>query len=1279
MAVGRLLLMTRPARSKQNSRRVPVMNTTDKRPSGPPPHRTADTALTPERWQQIKEVFADAQDRMPAERVDFLEKACAGDGSLRSEVESLLAAAEGEAAEEGSVAASEGHSPVEDAMIGRRVGAYKIVQRIGRGGMATVYLASRADEQYEKQVAIKILLPELDSDDLLRRFRNERQTLAKLDHPNIVKLLDGGTTEEGLPYLVMDYVDGIPVDQHCDNHKLSTDQRLRLFCQICAAVQCAHQNHIVHRDLKPSNILITEDGSPKLLDFGISKVLQPRSGLPITQTLTRRMTPAYASPEQVKGESVTPATDIYSLGVVLYELLTGHRPYKLKHQTPAEVERAICEQEPEKPSTAVNRVENEDRPDGTTLSRTPQLVSASREGQPEKLCRRLKGDLDNIVLMALQKEPLRRYLSVQEFSDDVQRHLQHRPVSARRSTVAYRSWKFVRRHKSEVIAGTMMVTVVLAALAYTIWEQRRATERARADLTSQRSRGRRSVAVLGFKNLSGRTDTAWLSTALSEMLTTELAEGGKLRTIPGESVAQTRISLSLPEADSLSRETLGRVYRNLGSDFVVLGSFLDVGDPGRTIRLDLRVQDAGLGETVTSLAESGSEQALADLVIRTGAAVREGLGISGISPAEKAQAQAFLPANPEATRLYAEGLAKLRDFDALGARGLLEKAVAADPNSAIAHSALADAWATLGYDAKAKEEAKKAFEFTADLPRQESLLIEGRYRQSSRQWDKAIDTYRTLFNFFPDNLEYGLGLTAVQTRAGKGNDAMTTIAALRKLPQPEGDDPRIDLAEADAAGAISDFKREQNFASQAARKGEVQGARLLVAQARIAEGRAFRDLGDPQKANAASYEARRLFTAAGDRFGEAHVLRNIGAVFMDQGDLAKAKQTFEESLQIYRELGNKAGEAALLSNIARILTYQKQITEARQAHERSLALSREIGDKATVGIALRNIAGLEFDTGELASAKIRYQDGLAIARELGNQSEIARDLGGLASVVWAQGDIPAAKRLRQESLAIHRRLGEKNSYAGALMNLAMVQLSSGDLTAAQKLFLEARQVFSNTENQRGIAYAVFCLGQILEEQADLAGAKRNFEESLALRQKAGDEGYITDTRLALGTVAMEEGRDSEGEAVARQAVKEYQAQGDVDDEVSAAGMLVRALLAQKKIADAQQVIATTIPASKSLNLIARLDFSTADASVRAASGKTVEATKLLQDTIQAARKTGFVGLQFDARLALGEIEMKSGNSTTGRAELASLEQEARAKGFLLIAGKAAAARKGHRL
>jgi feruloyl esterase len=305
----------------------------------------------------------------------------------------------------------------------------------------------------------------------LNRFRNERQTLAGLDHTNIVKLLDGGSTSDGLPFLVMDYVEGSPIDEYCDQHRLSIDDRLHLFGKVCDAVQYAHQKLVVHRDLKPSNILVIADGTPRLLDFGIAKVLNPESsaqGLLVTQTGTRCMTPAYASPEQMRGKSVTPATDIYSLGVVLYELLTGHRPYRLTLHTPAEIERAICEQEPETPSTAISRVETDTSSDGRLIAKTPELVSETREGPPDKLRRRLRGDLDNIVLKALQKEPQRRYDSVEEFSQDIGRHLQHMPVRARRSTLTYRASKFVQRHAIEVSSTLAMLFVVVAAVAYAL-------------------------------------------------------------------------------------------------------------------------------------------------------------------------------------------------------------------------------------------------------------------------------------------------------------------------------------------------------------------------------------------------------------------------------------------------------------------------------------------------------------------------------------------------------------------------------------------------------------------------------------------------------------------------------------------------------------------------------------------------------------------------------------------------------------------------------------------
>ena len=566
-----------------------------------PARKDSTDALSPGRWQQIKQVFGLAIECDPKKRSALLQEFCGEDESLRVEVESLIAAAEHSSAATSAVFQSVStllstQSPVsetEDPMLHRRIGAYRLERRIGCGGMASVYLAARADDQYRKQVAIKLLRPDLDNADLLQRFRNERQTLAVLDHTNIVKLLDGGSTEEGLPYLVMDYVEGQPITEYCDSNNLTIEQRLRLFCAVCDAVHCAHQSRVIHRDLKPNNILVTKDGTPKLLDFGIAKVLtaSDASETVMTRTATRHLTPAYASPEQVRGEAVSAATDVYSLGVVLYELLTGHRPYRIKQRTQAEIERAICEQEPDSPSTAIDRVETEKLPDGTTAIKTLKDVSRTREVEPRKLRRALRGDLDNILLKALQKDRQRRYCTADDLEADIRRHLDHQPVVAHPSTLAYRVSKCLRRHKIGALGTGAVILAIAGATGFSLWDQREADLRARAEVAVQRFGNRRSVAVLGFKNLSGRPDTAWLSTALAEMLTTELSAGGKVRTIPSESVAQTKIDLSLSEADSLSPATLRRVHKNLDSDFVVTGSYLDRGDPEKTIRLDLRVQD----------------------------------------------------------------------------------------------------------------------------------------------------------------------------------------------------------------------------------------------------------------------------------------------------------------------------------------------------------------------------------------------------------------------------------------------------------------------------------------------------------------------------------------------------------------------------------------------------------------------------------------------------------------------------------------------------------------
>ena len=442
-------------------------------------------------WNRVKELFQTALELDPGRRAAFLDQDCS-DRATRDQVEKLLRnyeeaggffddpivnrVSEGMTAErllhsEMAYGAVPGLDSVEadEPMSGRRLGAYKLRRRIGQGGMAAVFLATRDDEAYQKEVAIKLVQPGRESRELLDRFRNERQTLADLDHPNIVKLLDGGSTPEGLPFLVMDYVEGHPIDEYCDKHKLSVDKRLELFMRVCDAVQYAHDKAVVHRDLKPSNILVTQDGTPKVLDFGIAKVLDPSSvydALLHTQTGVRCMTPAYASPEQMRGKAITPATDVYSLGVVLYELLSGHRPYKLKEDTPVEIERAICETDPEPPSTAVSRIESVAGSERPPTRETPRTVSEDREATPEKLRRRLRGDLDNIVLKALQKDPERRYHTVEEFSEDVGRHLQNKPVRARRTRLTYRAYKFVWRHRFEAATTLFALLVFVAAVLF---------------------------------------------------------------------------------------------------------------------------------------------------------------------------------------------------------------------------------------------------------------------------------------------------------------------------------------------------------------------------------------------------------------------------------------------------------------------------------------------------------------------------------------------------------------------------------------------------------------------------------------------------------------------------------------------------------------------------------------------------------------------------------------------------------------------------------------------
>ncbi len=435
------------------------------------------------RWEKIQAVFEKVVDTDLLQREMLLDKFCGNDRELKKEILSLLEAD----ADNLSIL----EKPVSELIdfeeqitsVGKKIGQYHIISQIGYGGMGEVYLAERDDKQFRQNVALKIIKKGMDSAETVRRFQTERQILAKLVHPNIAGLYDGGITDEGLPYFTMEYVKGVPINEYCDKQQLSIQKRIELFLQVLDAVQYAHKNFIVHRDLKPGNIIVTKEGKLKLLDFGIAKLLSENeielenSNSEMTQTGFRIMTPGYASPEQVRGEAIITSSDVYSLGVLLYQLLTGQSPYDVSGKTPGEYEQIICHTDPQKPSTSISK---------NIGKASSGSISTQRGTIPNKLKKLLRGDLDNICLKALEKEPSRRYNSAEQFADDMNRYLHGHPVIARPATLSYRTGKFINRHKAVVFVSTVVVFLIIGLISF--YTMKLANERDIAQLEAKKAK-----------------------------------------------------------------------------------------------------------------------------------------------------------------------------------------------------------------------------------------------------------------------------------------------------------------------------------------------------------------------------------------------------------------------------------------------------------------------------------------------------------------------------------------------------------------------------------------------------------------------------------------------------------------------------------------------------------------------------------------------------------------------------------------------------------------------
>ncbi len=540
-----------------------------------------------ENWKKIKQLLEETLQLEPSNRQAFLDRA-AINPEIRAEVESLLAFEESseDMMHLSAVEFSKDFFDEDDTtngLIGQNVGAYRIVSELGYGGMGAVYLAMRADGKFAQKVALKLLKRELNTSALRRRFQQEREILASLEHPNIARLLDAGTTDDKIPFIAMEYVEGLPIDQYCNNNKSDLNQRLDLFRKVCSAVNFAHRNLIVHRDLKPSNILVTTDGIPKLLDFGISKILSPEFEQLNSATVTKLgvMTPGYASPEQLQSKSVTTATDIYSLGVILYELLSGHRPFETKEGDLKEIYKAVLENEPPPPSVVISdfgfRTSDSE---SKTVPMTGRTGNQDRETNSQSQIRnpQLKGDLDNIVLKALRKEPERRYSSAENFAEDVHRHQRGLPVTARPNTFSYRAEKFFKRNRVGVIAGILVVLAIIAGIVATLWQSRiAAAERDRARIEAEKSKriNEYMQRMLNFSNpnwLSSnpkRNRDATISDALDEALKNidaDLANDPEIQAEIMFTIAQTYIGQAqFDKSEKLLRQSIEKFNQALGS------------------------------------------------------------------------------------------------------------------------------------------------------------------------------------------------------------------------------------------------------------------------------------------------------------------------------------------------------------------------------------------------------------------------------------------------------------------------------------------------------------------------------------------------------------------------------------------------------------------------------------------------------------------------------------------------------------------------------------------
>lgn len=1155
--------------------------------------------------------------------------------------------------------------------VDRRLGPYRLLDLIGRGGMGEIWRAE--DVRLGRKVAVKLLPSRLAGSPVSNaRFLQEARAASALEHPNICSIYEVGETPGHELYLVMPCYKGESLQDRIARGPLPVSEVLDLARQVARGLSEAHRNGIIHRDVKPSNLMVTEEGTLKILDFGIAK-LAGQDGLTRAGMVVGTL--SYMSPEQLRGEPADERADLWALGVVIYEMLTGRHPF------PGEQAVVIRE---------------------SILHAEPEPLRKIRPDAP--------AELEKLVASLLSKDPAGRIPSAASVAAGLRKIAEGASTSRRGwlSRMATVRWRLAIGF---IVLGLVVVGGIALWRRGGVFKSKVAASPAMATAAPPSASGRPSVAVLGFQSLSSDASQQWLGPALTEMLTAELAAGGKFHVVSSERTAQARQSLRGREKESLDRSYVERLHALVGADLAVTGTYLLLGDGGhQRIRLDIRILAMTSGDTVASVVESGTESELFDLVARTGSKLRNALGLSLPTVTERLQVRGLLPTRSDAIQLYAEALAHLRSYDPAAARDLLLRAEALEPSSVVIQSALSEAWMKLGQDTRARQAALRAFSGRHSLPEEAKLTIEARFYETGKQWGQASDTYRSLQTLFPDELEYGLKLADTLSRASRGYEALAVLGKLQEYPSSAGQDPRIDLAQAIVAWRLGDFSRSDKAAEAAITKGRRLDSSLIVATGLIDRAYYASVVGRPQDAIKMLRESQELAFRSGDRYTAAKAVANLGFVLQQQGDLDEAEEAHQRALSAALELGTAVGISNQFFNLGQLQQERGALQEAHTLLEQALSWFNRVDDRTWVAQTEVALASIHLAEGDPDAAQHLLDKSLAVSRSIQRSEGEIETLQELAELKCHEGEMDEALQLEENALRRLIRLRSPALATKALMSSAGLLARTGNVLLAHRRLTQAKasgrrasgrlvsghlagvsswfafhegnltESRSVSEEQLRLARqmrarplevtALRGLARIARAIGEIPRALDLLREARSLAEKSGDRLTVTEISVELARAELEGGDFEASLKLAREAADWYHDR-HFSGEARALAIAAEDLLRLQRPAEARELASRARARVPEMDHELRLEIAPALARVEAAQGDSGKALRDLGSAAAEAEQNGWMPAAFEARLARGEILARLGGNSAGSEELGRLQKDAEAKGFRWIAHRAA--------